>query len=81
MPLLMMNRDEKDIEQIAEHEASIVQLNKDLSYYKQELIDARARKSASDDELGTVKGKLETMQNSITSLSNEGKTNMQQASY
>ena len=48
-----------------------------MSYYKQELIDARARKSASDDELGTVRGKLETLENSISSLSNEGKNTIE----
>ena len=48
-------------------------MNEELAYYKQELIDARARKSASDDELGTVRGKLETLDNTISSLSAEGK--------
>ena len=39
---------------------------------KQELIEARAHKSASDDQLGNVSGKLETLENTITSLSDEG---------
>jgi hypothetical protein len=44
-----------------------------VSYLKQELIEARAHKSASDDQLGNVSGKLETLENTITSLSDEGK--------
>jgi len=39
---------------------------------KQELIEARAHKSASDDQLGNVSGKLETLENTITSLYDEG---------
>ena len=65
------------MERIAELETSAHKLNEELAYYKQELIDARARKSASDDELGTVRGKLETLDNTISSLSTEGK-NMRQ---
>lgn len=66
-------------------------MQKDLGYLKQELIEARAHKSASDDkvivnislqkiallychfQLGNVSGKLETLENTITSLSDEGK--------
>ncbi len=47
-------------------------LQEDATYLRQELIEARARKSASDDELGTIRGKVETLENTITSLSDEG---------
>ena len=52
---------------------SLTSLQKEVSYLKQELIEARAHKSASDDQLGNVSGKLETLENTITSLSDEGK--------
>ena len=74
---VVVQRAPEDIERIAELETSANKLNEELAYYKQELIDARARKSASDDELGTVRGKLETLDNTISSLSTEGK-NMRQ---
>ena len=61
----------EDIARIEELEATSKKLQEEMSYYKQELIDARARKSASDDELGTVRGKLETLENNISSLGNE----------
>jgi predicted nucleic acid-binding Zn-ribbon protein len=67
-----VERDPSDLARISELEASTKKIHDEMSYYKQELIDARARKSASDDELGTVRGKLETLENSISSLSNEG---------
>ena len=44
-----------------------------MNYIKHELIEARSHKAASDDELGNVKGQMETLQNNITSLSEEGK--------
>jgi len=71
---VVVQRAPEDIERIAELETSANKLNEELAYYKQELIDARARKSASDDELGTVRGKLETLDNTISSLSTEGTT-------
>ena len=58
---------------IQEQEQTIAKLQEDVSYIKQELIEARSHKAASDDELGNVKGQLETLQNNITSLSEEGK--------
>ena len=58
---------------IEEQEQTITKLQEDVSYIKQELIEARSHKAASDDELGNVKGQLETLQNNITSLSEEGK--------
>ena len=45
----------------------------ELGYVKKELIEARANKSASDDKLSHVQDKIETMQNNINSLSDEGK--------
>ena len=70
---MVVQRAPEDIERIAELETSSSKLNEELVYYKQELIDARARKSASDDELGTIRGKLETLDNTISTLSAEGK--------
>ena len=74
---MVVQRAPEDIERIAELETSVNKLTEELAYYKQELIDARARKSASDDELGTVRGKLETLDNTISSLSTEGKKKIQ----
>ena len=74
---MVVQRAPEDIERIADLETSVNKLNEELAYYKQELIDARARKSASDDELGTVRGKLETLDNTISSLSTEGKKKIQ----
>ncbi len=51
---------------------TIANFQKEVGYLKQELIEARAHKSASDDQLGNVSGKLETLENTITSLSDEG---------
>jgi chromosome segregation ATPase len=68
---VVIQRSEDDVEKIAEQGETIRKLESDASYLRQELIEARARKSASDDELGTMKGKLETLENNITALSNE----------
>ncbi len=62
----------EDVQRIGELEQEVAKAQDEASYLRQELIEARARKSASDDELGTVRGKLETLQNTITSLSEEG---------
>ena len=48
-----------------------MKLREEVSYYKKELIDARSRKTAAEDELNTVKGTVETLSNSSTGLSNE----------
>ena len=68
----MIQRAPEDIELIQEQEQTIAKLQEDVNYIKQELIEARSHKAASDDELGNVKGQLETLQNNITSLSDEG---------
>lgn len=68
----MIQRSPEDIELIQEQEQTIAKLQEDVNYIKQELIEARSHKAASDDELGNVKGQLETLQNNITSLSDEG---------
>jgi hypothetical protein len=44
-----------------------------VSYIKKELIDARSRKAAAEDDLNTVKGTVETLNNSVNSLSIEGR--------
>ena len=44
----------------------------EVSYIKKELIDARSRKAAAEDDLNTVKGTVETLNNSVNSLSMEG---------
>ncbi len=67
-----VQRAPEDIEAIAGLEADVRRSQEEASYLKQELIEARARKSASDDELGTVMGKIETLENTIASLSDEG---------
>ena len=68
----MVQRSQDDIDQLATQEQTITRLQEEVSYIKQQLIEARAHKSASDDELGNVKGQLETLENNITSLSEEG---------
>ena len=68
----MIQRDPGDIELIEQQEQLVTKLQEDVNYIKQELIEARSHKAASDDELGNVKGQLETLQNNITSLSEEG---------
>lgn len=68
---VVVQRFPEDIEKITQQEATIENLHKEVAYIKQELIEARSHKSASDDELGTVKDQIETMQNNITSLSEE----------
>merc|ERR1719150_754542 len=65
-------RDENDLAKIVEQEESIDNLQQELGYVKKELIEARANKSASDDKLSHVQDKIETMQNNINSLSDEG---------
>jgi len=69
---VMIQRDPGDIELIEQQEQLVTKLQEDVNYIKQELIEARSHKAASDDELGNVKGQLETLQNNITSLSEEG---------
>ena len=69
---VIIQRSPEDIEQIEQQEQLITKLQEDVTYIKQELIEARSHKAASDDELGNVKGQLETLQNNISSLSDEG---------
>lgn len=57
-----------------ENDKQIVKLREEVSYYKQELIDARSRKAAAEDELNTVKGTVETLNNSSAALSTEIET-------
>ena len=66
----------EDVAKMNDQETKIQQMSEELGHYKQELIEARAHKSASDDDLGNVKGQLETLQNQITSLSEEGERQM-----
>ncbi|CAB4065716.1 unnamed protein product [Lepeophtheirus salmonis] len=67
-----VQRDPNDVKKIIDQEAMIDKFNKDLSHYKQELVEVRAHKAASDDELSTKWGQIETLENSIASLSDEG---------
>ena len=69
---VVIQRDPEDVQLIQEQEQTISKLQEDVNYIKQELIEARSHKAASDDELGNVKGGLESLQNNITSLSEEG---------
>ena len=66
-----MERSEEDVKLLEEKDQQIVKLREEVSYYKKELIDARSRKTAAEDELNTVKGTVETLSNSSTGLSNE----------
>ena len=69
---VIIQRAPEDIELIEQQEQLVTKLQEDVNYIKQELIEARSHKAASDDELGNVKGGLESLQNNITSLSEEG---------
>ena len=66
-----MERSEEDATLLEEKDQQLVKLREEVSYYKKELIDARSRKTAAEDELNTVKGTVETLNNSSTGLSNE----------
>ena len=70
---VIIQRAPEDIELIEQQDQLVTKLQEDMNYIKQELIEARSHKAASDDELGNVKGQMETLQNNITSLSEEGK--------
>ncbi len=70
---MVVKRSPEDIECISEQKKGIDCLREEVAYLKQELIEARARKSASDDELSTVRGKMETLENNLEAMSNEGK--------
>jgi len=67
----VVERSEEDVKMIAEKDENIVKLKEEVSYYKKELIDARSRKAAAEDELNTVKGTVETINNSSAALSTE----------
>ena len=67
----MVARSEEDVKLIDEQAEQLVKLKGEVSYYKQELIDARSRKAAAEDELNTVKGTVETINNSSKALSTE----------
>ena len=66
-----VERSEEDVKLLEEKDQHIVKLKDEVSYYKQELIDARSRKAAAEDELNTVKGTVETLNNSSTALNSE----------
>lgn len=72
---MIIQRDPEDIALIEQQEQAATKLQEDVNYIKQELIEARSHKAASDDELGNVKGQLETLQNNIASSSEEGENN------
>ena len=57
---------------LSQQEKNIAKLQEEIAYVRQELIEARSHKAASDDELGNIKGQLETLENNIASLSEEG---------
>jgi len=67
----IIERSEEDVKLIDEQMENIEKLKAEVAYIKKELIDARARKSAAEDELNTVKGTVETFHNSSKALSNE----------
>ena len=53
-------------------EFAISNVQQELNYVRKELIEARANKSASDDKLNNVQDQIDTMQNNINSLTDEG---------
>ena len=53
-------------------EFAISNVQQELTYVRKELIEARANKSASDDKLNNVQDQIDTMQNNINSLTDEG---------
>ena len=59
-----------------DQELTISQMGQDLTHYKQELVEARARLSASDDHMSNVQGQLETLKNQVASLTDEGTVNL-----
>ena len=67
----MVARSEEDVKMIEEQAEQLVKLKGEVSYYKQELIDARSRKAAAEDELNTVEidGQLFLVQESGGSIS------------
>ena len=67
----MVERSEEDIRLIRDQGEQLNKLKGEVAYYKQELIDARSRKAAAEDELNTVKGTVETINNSSKALSTE----------
>ena len=67
----IVERSEEDVKLIEEKDENIEKLKGEVSYIKKELIDARSRKAAAEDELNTVKGTVETINNSSKALSNE----------
>ena len=67
----MVERSEEDIRLIRDQGEQLSKLKGEVAYYKQELIDARSRKAAAEDELNTVKGTVETINNSSKALSTE----------
>ncbi len=69
---VVIERSEEDVAAIVALENDATKYLEEIAYLKKELIEARARKSASDDELATVRGKFETLENSVESLSSEG---------
>lgn len=71
---VVIQRDPEDLQMIEAQQGEMKQLAEEIGYLKQELIDARAMKSASDDELDTVRGKVETLENNVAALSNEGQS-------
>ena len=64
-----------------DQEFTIAQMGQDLTHYKQELVEARARLSASDDHMSNVQGQLETLKNQVASLTDEGTVNFLYGTY
>ncbi|XP_023343483.1 kinesin-1 heavy chain [Eurytemora carolleeae] len=69
---VLVERCPEDIQTINSQEAKIIELRDEVAYIKKELIDARSRKAAAEDDLNTVKGTVETLNNNVNALSNEG---------
>jgi len=67
-------RSDEDIEQLKQQDEIIAKTRSELAYVKNELIESRSKNAASEDDLNTVKGTVETMTNAANALNNEIET-------
>jgi len=69
---VQVQRCEDDIQRIYELEDESRRWKEESNRLKSELIEARAKKSASEDDLATANGKVETLENTVASAAQEG---------
>jgi len=68
---VVVERSAEDIQTISDQEAKMNSLREEVSYIKKELIGARSGKAAAEDDLNTVKGTVETLNNTVNALTTE----------